>query len=178
MISIVLILFDTLFSCSISLLELYYIQKFFFVKLFSNLIPMLTLSLLFIIILSFKKLTLCHIIEIIYLTLGILFWVYKFLTTLYLVFSGRTLEFYSKEFKDNYYNFVVFVCETITLGLRLICCEFIRRMMGEIQKVNEYYLEKEQSDFIIKLGNKMTEGDLTIGGLDGNCSDVRIDDVY
>jgi len=163
-----LLIFDIFVNMGISLIEYFWFvddnennEKNILLKNFLIEIGIIIfISFIIIILLVLMKKIYCLIGGLVYLILGILFWLYKSIYSCYLLFSGEIEEYFGDNTEDGYededniyyYFYAIIILINISLiSIRLICCYNIKKIYGLLENIEKYNFEREHTILIQKI---------------------------
>ena len=115
--------------------------------------PVTIFSLLIILFLVLRIKIFCLIAGIIYLVLGILFWLYKSIVYCYIIFNLKINDY----FKDSFIKikFILLAVNLSIIILRLVCFFIIKSIYTLLKSIEKYFHEREHTILIQKLGENL-----------------------
>lgn len=149
-------MFDVLICSGISIIEYLFTKGDDYDKLIIMIIkigPLLIISLIIILLLILRKKVFCIIAGIIYLVLGILFWLYKSFFYCYIIFSLKIQDYYKDNFKK--IKIILLVVNLSLIILRLVCFFIIKSIYNLLKGIEKYFYEREHTILIQKLGEDL-----------------------
>ena len=147
---------DALICSGISIIEFLYSKEDDYNKIiimFINIGSVLIISLIIILFLVLRKKILCLVAGIIYLILGILFWLYKSIFYCYIIFCLKIKDYYKNTFSK--INIILLVINLSVIILRVICFFIIKSIYTLLQGIEKYFYEREHTLLIQKLGEDL-----------------------
>ena len=157
MIIIIIIIIDFLICSGISIIEfLFSKEKEVYNKLIIMIInigPMLIISLIIILFLVLRKKVFCLIAGIIYLVLGILFWLYKSIFYCYIIFGLKINVYFNENFTK--IEIIVLVVNLSVIIFRLVNFFIIKNIYTLLKNIEKYFFEREHTLLIQKLGEDL-----------------------
>jgi len=122
----------------------------------------------------------CIIALLSYLIVGGAGWLTKMIYICYLVFGGKVNESFDERYATQYWHLIEFLVQIGLVFDRAYTCYLIKVIYKSLEYFEKYRREKEQAEFLEKLGNKIDEdktGDKNKdGNNDNNICEIKFDD--
>ena len=97
----------------------------------------------------------CIIAGLTYVIVGGLGWLGKMIYLCYLVFGGKVKESFDERYATQYWHLIMFLVQVGVICDRAYTCYLIKVIYKSFEYFEKYRREKEQAEFLEKLGNKM-----------------------
>ena len=100
----------------------------------------------------------CIIAGLTYVIVGGLGWLGKMIYLCYLVFGGKVKDSFDERYATQYWHLIMFLVQVGIICDRAYTCYLIKVIYKSFEYFEKYRREKEQAEFLEKLGNKIDEG--------------------
>ena len=97
----------------------------------------------------------CIIAGLTYVIVGGLGWLGKMIYLCYLVFGGKVKDSFDERYATQYWHLIMFLVQVGIICDRAYTCYLIKVIYKSFEYFEKYRREKEQAEFLEKLGNKM-----------------------
>ena len=120
----------------------------------------------------------CIIAGLSYVIVGGLGWLGKMTYLCYLVFGGKVKDSFDARYATQYWHLIMFLVQVGIIFDRAYTCYLIKIIYKSFEYFEKSRREKEQAEFLEKLGNKIDEGKTDENNKNGNNNicEIKFDD--